>query len=330
MNDVARVAGVSHQTVSRVLNDHPSVRPETADRVRAAIAQLGYRRNTAARALVTSRSGMIGLVTASGPSFGPTSTLLAVEQAAREAGYFVSMVSMPNLTPESTPRAMEHFLSQGVEGVVVIAPMTDVHSVLSPYAEQVPVVTIAAGVPAGQAFHPVSVDQRLGARQATRHLLELGHRDIVHIAGPGDWLDARERIIGWREELANAGIDPSGLLVDAGAWESRRGYEVGRRMAKDGLPSAVFTSNDQLALGFIRAAVDHGASVPGDVSVIGFDDIEGADCFLPPLTTMRQEFRQLGQRSIAMLLDAMEGLELDHTPIAPRLIVRASTGPARA
>lgn len=327
MIDVAQVAGVSHQTVSRVLNGHPSVREATRERVLAAIVELGYRRNTAARTLVTRRSGTIGVVTLSEPEFGPTSTFIAVESAAREAGYYVSFATLPPAQAEGVSRVLEHFLSQAVEGVIVIAPLASVSDALRPFAEQVPVVTIAAGTPAGQAFHPISVDQVLGAQLATRHLIELGHREVVHLAGPQDWLDARERTIGWRSELAAAGLTADDPIP--GDWTAARGYAVGRRLVAEGVPSAVFAANDQLALGLLRAFAEARLSVPRDVSVVGFDDIAGAANFIPPLTTVRQDFLTLGRRSIAMLLSAIVGEDLDHTPIPPSLVVRSSTGSAR-
>jgi len=326
MHDVAKLAGVSHQTVSRVLNDHPNVREETRQRVLEAIAELGYRRNSAARALVTRRSGVLGVVTISEPEFGPTSTIIALESAAHAAGYSVSFTTLPNFSAEQISRVFEHFFALGVEGVVVIAPLSSVAETIRPFALQVPVVTIAAGQPAGQEFHPISVDQQLGARLAVRHLIELGHREIVHVRGPQDWFDAQQRYVGWRAELEEHGLEvPTPIDAD---WTAARGFDVGRKLAAEGLPSAVFTANDQLALGMLRAFDEAGVSVPGDVSVVGFDDIPGSAYFQPPLSTVRQEFDQLGRKAIGMLIAAIDGHPLDHTPIPPRLVVRGSTGPA--
>lgn len=327
MSDVALVAGVSHQTVSRVLNDHPSVRPETRERVLAAIAELGYRRNTAARALVTRRSGTIGIVTTGLPYFGPTSTLIAVEKAARDAGYSVSIATLAGIDTPSVDHAIEHFLAQAVEGIIVIAPHDDVRDALVPFADQVPLVMIAAEPSPGFSYHTMSVDQELGARLATRHLLELGHREVVHVAGPQEWIDARARVVGWRAELAAAGI-AAGEPID-GAWSPDRGYEVGRRMVREGVPSAVFAANDQLALGLLHAFAEGGVVVPRDVSVVGFDDVAEAAHFSPPLTTVRQDFAALGGRCLELLVGVMGGHTLDPTPIPPRLVVRASTGRPR-
>ena len=325
MSDVAARAGVSHQTVSRVLNDHPSVRPETRDRVLAAIAELGYRRNTAARALVTRRSGTIGVMTTGSPYFGPSSTLIAVEEAAREYGYFVSVATLAVFDQDGVSRAVEHFLSQSVEGVIVIAPHAEVRDALAPYVDEVPLVTIAAGFAEGLGVHTMSVDQELGARLATRHLLDLGHRTVTHLAGPQDWLDARARVEGWRAEIHAAGA-PEGELIQ-GDWGADCGYLVGQELVERGAPTAVFAANDQLALGLLRAFHEAGVSVPGDVSVVGFDDIMGSAHFIPPLTTVRQDFTALGRRCLEMLHSAMANEELDHTPVVPHLVVRSSTGP---
>jgi DNA-binding LacI/PurR family transcriptional regulator len=324
MSDVARVAGVSHQTVSRVLNDAASVRPATRERVLAAIAELGYRRNVAARSLVTRRSGTIGVITTGLPYYGPTSTLIAVEAAARGAGYFVSIATLAGIDAASVGQSVEYFLGQAVEGIVVIAPYETVRDALVPYADEVPLVMIAAERSPSFSFHTMSVDQELGARLATRHLLDLGHRDLVHVAGPQDWIDARARVTGWHAELAAAGVEPREQI--AGDWSPDRGYEVGRRLLREGVPGAVFAANDQLALGLLHAFAEGGVQVPRDVSVIGFDDVSEAAHFSPPLTTVRQDFAALGARSVDLLLAAMVGDSLDLAPIPPRLVIRASTG----
>lgn len=328
MSDVAARAGVSHQTVSRVLNGHASVRPETRERVLEAIAALGYRRNTAARALVTRRSGTIGVVTTGLPHFGPTSMLIAVEEAARQASHFVSVATLQTLDAQGVGHAMEHFLDQGVDGVVIIAPQRQVRDALEAWASKVPLVAIAAEQRPGLGYLTTSVDQVLGARIATRHLLELGHRTVVHLAGPQDWLDGRARVVGWRRELEQAGIVPGDPIL--GDWSADTGYEVGRRLVHEGVPTAVFAANDQLALGLLRAFAEGGVSVPDDVSVVGFDDVMGAAHFIPPLTTVQQGFDALGQQCIDLLMAAMAGQEVHPTPIPPRLIVRASTAPPRA
>nr|WP_149204153.1 LacI family DNA-binding transcriptional regulator [Actinotalea subterranea] len=325
MSDVAAVAGVSHQTVSRVLNGHPSVRPETRQRVLDAITQLGYRRNTAARALVTRRTATIGVVTSGSALFGPTSTLIAVEVAARDAGLFVSVATVPRWEAAGMHEVLEHFMSQGVEGVVVIAAHDEAIEAVQVFAAPVPVVMVGPKELPGGRLHTVAVDQYEGARLATRHLLDLGHRDVVHLAGPVDWLDARARVRGWRDALEEAGLTAPEPIE--GDWSAGRGYEVGLDLVRDGLPSAVFAANDQLALGLLRAFAEHGVRVPDDVSVVGFDDVDGSAHFYPPLTTVRQDFTALGRRCMDILLAAIEGEHPAPELIEPRLVVRASSGP---
>jgi len=326
MSDVAALAGVSHQTVSRVLNDHPSVRPETRQHVLDAIAQLGYRRNTAARALVTRRTGTIGVLSSGSALFGPTSTLIAVEGAARDAGLFVSMATVPRWAAEAVADVLEHFMSQGVDGVVVIAAHDVVVEVVREFHEPVPIVMVGPKDLPGP-LHSVAVDQYAGGRMAVRHLLDLGHRDVAHLAGPVDWLDARWRIEGWQDELAAAGVTAADPIP--GDWSAGRGYDVGRELVAGRLPTAVFAANDQLALGLLRAFAEAGVRVPDDVSVVGFDDVDGSAHFYPPLTTVRQEFAALGRRCMEVLVAAIAGETAESGLIAPSVVVRASSGPAR-
>jgi DNA-binding LacI/PurR family transcriptional regulator len=326
MQDVARLAGVSHQTVSRVLNAHPNVRPETKERVLLAIAELGYRRNTAARALVTRRSETIGVVTLNTALFGPTSTLLSVEAAARQAGYFVSVASLSIADAAHMTPTLEHFMSQAVEGVVVIAPQVSVAKAAEVFGAAVPVVLVASDVPKSPGYQSVSVDQQGGARMAVKHLIELGHRDIAHLAGPIEFYDGRARIRGWRLQMKAAGLPVREPLV--GDWSPDSGYDLGRQMIKGGAPHAVFAANDQMALGLMQALGEAGLSVPQDVSIVGFDDIEGSAFFRPPLTTVRQDFNALGQMCMTTLMDALGGRKAGRVaPIVPQLIVRDSTAP---
>ena len=327
MSDVAALAGVSHQTVSRVLNGHPSVLPATRQRVLDAIAELGYRPNRAARALVTRRTGTVGVLASGSELFGPTSALVAVERAAREAGLYVSVATLPRWDAGDVASMLEHFMDEGVDGVVVIAGHDEAVVAVRAFEAPVPVVMVGpTGL--GPGVRTVAVDQYGGARMAVRHLLDLGHREVVHLAGPTDWVDARARIDGWRDELTAAGLAAKGLVPCD--WTAERGYGEGRRMAAGKLPTAVFAANDQLALGLLHAFAEAGVSVPGDVSVVGFDDIAGSSHLFPPLTTVRQEFGDLGRRCLEVLVAAIAGQEAASAVVAPHLVVRASSGPPRA
>lgn len=329
MRDVAEIAGVSHQTVSRVLNKHPSVRPQTRERVLDAIAQIGYRPNTAARALVTARSGVVGVITDGSGLFGPTSTMIAIEEAAREAAYFVSVATVERWEYAQVDHALEHFMSQGVEGIVVLADQDEAAAAVRAFESTTPIVMVAAEEPPTGLVRTVGVDQSLGARLATRHLLELGHTHVTHIAGPLDWFDGRARVEGWRHELADAGRDAGDPIQ--GDWSSERGYEIGLDLVAGELPTAVFAANDQLSLGLLHAFAEHGVRVPQDISVVGFDDIPGAAHFWPPLTTVAQEFHLLGRECLRLVVELIDGEEQpETTPITPRMVVRRSTAPPRS
>ncbi|SED52020.1 DNA-binding transcriptional regulator, LacI/PurR family [Ruania alba] len=327
MNDVAKVAGVSHQTVSRVLNDHPNVRPETRQRVLEAIDALGYRRNSAARALVTRRSATVGIVTSGSMQFGPATTLAVLEQSARAAGYFVSVATAAEPTPETMTEIFGSFMDQSVEGIVVIAPEERVANAARAASAHVPVLMLAAMDPQPGDPTVVHVDQRSGARLLVRHLLDLGHRDLVHVSGPLDWFDALARRDAWHDELASSGVHPREDIV--GDWTAEAGYQAGRALLGN-LPDAVFAANDQTALGLLHAFAEAGVRVPDDVSVVGYDDVQGSDHFIPPLTTVRQDFDALGRHAMEVLIGAVTGEPLVPVPVPPQLLVRASTAAAHS
>ncbi len=331
MADVARIAGVSHQTVSRVLNHHPNVRPATRDRVLAAIEELGYRRNLSARALVTRRTNTLGVVAFDTTLYGPASTLFGLEQAARDAGYFISIVSLKTINRKTVGEALDYLAAQAVDGLIAIAPQVEAAAAVSALQGNVPVVAVEGGEADGMPV--VAVDQVRGAELATRHLLDLGHRTVWHVAGPVDWLEADGRQRGWRATLQNAGREVPPVVE--GDWSPRSGYAAGRRIideARAGRATAVFVANDQMALGLLRAFDESGIRVPHDVSVVGFDDIPEAEFLTPPLTTVRQDFAEVGRKSIALLLDLMETgprPEAERIVVPPVLVTRASsTAPA--
>jgi DNA-binding LacI/PurR family transcriptional regulator len=331
MSDVAQLAGVSHQTVSRVLHDSPAVRPETRARVLEAMKELDYRPNSAARALVTGRTRTLGVISFDTTLYGPASTVLGIERAAHDAGYFIIIVSLPSLTHESVRGALDRLRDRGVDGIVVIAPQETAADALRGLAPGVPVVAAEAGP--GDAIPVAEVDQVAGARLATEHLLELGHRGVAHIAGPDDFMEAQERIAGWRAALAGAGIAAPTPYV--GDWSARAGYELGQRLLQEQPEAtAVFAANDPMALGLLRAMRERGLSAPEDVSVVGFDDVPEAEYFSPPLTSIRQDFDEIGRRSLGLLLEQMKRRDgARERPrrfvVAPELVVRQSTAPPR-
>ena len=325
MADVASVAGVSHQTVSRVLNDLPNIRPATRDRVLAAIAELGYRRNTAARTLVTRRSGTIGVITAGMSHFGPANTMLGLESASRAAGYSLSLAGLPEISAASLRAAVDHVLDQAVEAVVVIVAHQAALTLAQSLRIGVPLVLVEGDLSAAPLT--AGVDQVEGARMATSHLLDLGHETVLHLPGPTDWLEAAARREGWRMALKERGR-PIPALMAEGDWSSHSGYEASLAMLRESRPTAVFAANDQMALGLLRALHEAGIQVPEDVSVVGFDDLPESGFFTPPLTTVRQDFRELGRRTMALVLRVLAGeLEASVPLVEPVLIVRSSTAP---
>ncbi|WP_142119976.1 LacI family DNA-binding transcriptional regulator [Arthrobacter sp. SLBN-122] len=324
LEDVAELAGVSHQTVSRVVNSHPNVSAGTREKVEAAIARLGYRRNTAARSLVTRRSQTIGVLGSELSQYGPANTMLGVERAARDAGYFVSVAALREVSRDTILDAVRHFLDQSVDGIVVIVPHLQTLAALAELPIGVPVV--AVGPEGNDAVGGVRVDQRRGAELAVWHLIGQGHVRIGHVAGPQDWIDAVARADGWRSTLASAGLDAD-LMIE-GDWSAGSGYEIGRRIAATRRATAIFVGNDQMALGVLRALTEAGIRVPQDVSVVGFDDQPEAGYFSPPLTVIRQDFEELGRRCMQMMLTAFDGAGGPRTLVVqPELVLRSSTAP---
>jgi DNA-binding LacI/PurR family transcriptional regulator len=328
MTDVARLAGVSHQTVSRVLNGHPNVREQTRLRVRAAIAELGYRPNKAARALVTGRSQLIGVIAQNSTLYGPASLLAAFELAAAEAGFSVSLRRVKVLDRTSIAQAVEHHRDQRVAGIVAIAPTASASEALGDVPAGVPLVTVD-GDPE-RTTPLVTVDQAAGAFSATRHLLDAGHATVWHVSGPPDWFDSAGRVRGWQQALDAAGAEVPPLV--SADWSAAAGYRSGQMLARMPEVTAVFAANDHLALGILRAMSERGRRVPHDVSVVGFDDVPEAAYFIPPLTTVRPDFDAVARETLGLLLaQVTDGdVSVSQRTIAPALVQRDSVAPPPA
>lgn len=333
MADVARRAGVSHQTVSRVLNGHPNVSETTRAQVLAAIRDLGYRRNAAARTLVTGKTNFIGVISVDTTLFGPAAMLYGIERALHPE-YFVAVASLPEFDRDPLTDAVDRFAGQSVAGIIVIAPETSAADALRGLAAtgtSVPLVVVGSGDYAP--LPSVTIDNRAGALRATRYLLSLGHETVHHIAAAATSFDAAERVAGWREALREAGAPEPEL--PRGDWSARTGYEFGRELTARPDVTAVLCGNDAMALGFLRAAAERRRRVPGDVSVVGFDDTPEAMYYWPPLTTVRQDFGSLGMLALDTLMRLIScgtagteaGGALDVPPLIPDLIIRDSAAP---
>ena len=325
MVDVAKLAGVSHVTVSRVLNGYPPVRPETRERVQAAINELGYRRNSIARALKSGRSATIGVVIAGSELFELPRVLLGIETEAKSAGYWVNLASWHGGDTADLEEALSRLIDQSVEAIAVIADRPVAVEALANVRLDVPTTVVMSGQVEREGLGFVELDQQLGARLAVRHLLDLGHTDVVHLSGALRTYDARARVEGWRDEMGKAGVDAPLLLE--GDFTAESGFRLADRLVESGapLPTAIFAGNDQMAMGVLAAFARHGIRVPLDVSLVGFDDMAGAGFLVPALTTVRQDFVTLGALSIRMLTGMLQGDDPATRRIPPDLIVRSST-----
>ncbi|WP_314454699.1 LacI family DNA-binding transcriptional regulator [uncultured Microbacterium sp.] len=323
IRDVARVAGVSYQTVSRVINNSSQLRPETAAKVRSAIAELKFVPNQAARALATSRSRLIGVLGPRVTTHGVASMVQAIESAARAAGYRLTVTNLATSDPDDVRASIDHLMQQSIEGLIAVAPQTRVIPILEELKLPVPVQTVAStGVSTSHN------DQAAGARAAVRHLIELGHTRILHIGGPRDWIEADHRMRGYLAEMDANDLPPRPPVL--GDWTAQFGYEAGRELLRTEDVTAVFAGNDHMALGFMHAVRAIGRSVPEDISVVGFDDVPESAHLWPPLTTVRQDFMGIGKRAVADLLTSLGEFEGDVPAAEPdhlRLIVRSSTAP---
>ncbi|SDG66333.1 DNA-binding transcriptional regulator, LacI/PurR family [Microbacterium pygmaeum] len=319
MADVAARAGVSGQTVSRVVNDSPRVDPLTRARVEAAMAQLGYRPHRAARALRTGRTQTIGLVVSTLATIGNSRMLQAVADAAAVRGYALTVVTVP--AARELADAFERLRDQGVDGAIVLNEATALARDAGVPAD---VRVVVVDSPPDDRFTVVQSDHESGARAATEHLLAAGHDTVWHIAGPEGSYAAAQRERGWRGALEGAGrVAPPVLRGD---WSAASGHVAGEALAERGDVSAVFVANDQMALGLLRALADADRAVPEDVAVVGFDDVADAADYRPPLSTVRQDFDELGERAVDALIAAIHGAAPTTALVPTRLIVRASAG----
>ncbi|MFE7838584.1 LacI family DNA-binding transcriptional regulator [Streptomyces sp. NPDC057474] len=324
--DVARLAGVSRKTVSRVLNNEPYVSDESRRRVLAAAEELGYRLNHAARALASGRTRSIGVVALGTAGYGTASLLVGIEQAVRDAGYALRVLNTPDGNPESIAAALESLLEQGVDGIVVSEPIVEGEV---PLGVDVPVLFLGAP-PAFSAARTltVGVGAHQLARAATEHLLDLGHPTVHHLAGPRRWYATTDRIEGWRAALAARGAHEPPVLN--GDWSAASGYAAGRALASDRSVTAVFAAGDEMAIGLIHALREAGCGVPQDISVVGFDGNPVFAYVSPPLTTVRQPFEAASREGIRLLLHAIENPDTEPPPAHDppvELIVRGSTAP---
>ncbi|MGW0585620.1 LacI family DNA-binding transcriptional regulator, partial [Streptomyces sp. NPDC002920] len=331
IRDVAGAAGVSYQTVSRVINGHPSVRPETRERVLAAVDQLGFRRNATALALASGRSSSVTVLTADTTHYGYASVLQGIEEAARAASYSLGIRVLESAEEPAVAAEVRRAADAG-GGLIVVAYDPAGVRALEAVPPELPVVGVVEtpARPPGGDRPWVWTDDREAAREVTRHLLALGHETVHYVAIPSGTRRTGARTTGWRQALREAGArEPRPLQ---GGWGPAGGYAAGVRLARDPAVTAILCGNDDLALGVVRALHEAGRSVPGEVSVAGFDDAPHAAYLTPSLTTVRLDFTGLGQAAFALLHSALEESAriAPHPVSVPELVVRESSGPPPA
>jgi DNA-binding LacI/PurR family transcriptional regulator len=318
--DVATAAGVSIQTVSRVMNGHPSVKTSTREHVLAAISRLGYRPNRAARALAGGAVQAVTVLTSNTTLYGQRSAIQGIEEAARAADFAMGVRVIESEEPAAVADAVERAMEQGGALIVVAFDRAGTRA-LAAVPAGLPMVGIVE-TPVGREGDGkpwVWIDDRQAAAKATAYLSGLGHRTVHYVAIPSS-TETSQRLAGWRSALEEAEPIPA-------RWHPRSGYEAGQLLARNPEVTAVLCGNDDLALGVIRALREAGRAVPGDVSVVGFDDIPQAEFVTPALTTVRLDFTDLGRASFAALQEQIGAAPAETPRPQPELIVRESAGP---
>lgn len=299
--DVAEYAGVSYQTVSRVINQASHVSEKTRLHVEAAMTALNYVPNRVAQQLAGKLSQTIGLATTNLSLHAPSQIVAAIKSKASELGFHVviSMIEQPGL--DASKSAILNLLSQRVDGLIVNIPLEDEHAkAIQKVCGDTPALFL--DVSPTLAANSIIFDPFAGAQLGIDHVVNLGHRNIALLTGPQTSVSARLRFEGWQQALDAHGLTAQAVME--GDWSSLSGYEQISRFLhmRTEIPTALIVGNDQMALGALRALSEYGLNVPGDVSVVGYDDTEDSACFIPPLTTIKQDFRNLGKTSVDRLL----------------------------
>ncbi|MFB7185529.1 LacI family DNA-binding transcriptional regulator [Streptomyces sp. NPDC056230] len=328
MADVAQLAGVSSQTVSRVSNGYAGVTEETRQQVLSAMQELGYRPNSAARALKSGEFRTLGVITFSLSTTGNVRTLEAIATSAAAEGYAVTLLPVAVPTQDEVRGAFSRLEELAVDAVIVIMEvhLLDAATINLPPHVQV----VVADSDAGEHYTVVDTDQTGGTRTAVQHLLGLGHDTVWHLAGPKGSYAAQRRTDAWQATLTHVGRRVPPLV--RGDWSAESGYRAGLELAAREDCTAVFAANDQMALGLLRALHERDRRVPEDISVVGFDDIPEASSFLPPLTTLHQDFAEVGRLCVQAVLRKMrhDGPTHGTTLVPTRLVIRESTAPPAA
>ncbi|HKJ40396.1 MAG TPA: LacI family DNA-binding transcriptional regulator [Anaerolineales bacterium] len=333
IKEVASVAGVSTQTVSRVINGRPDVSPETRKRVQEVIQELSYRPSTLARSLSQRRSYTLGAITFGLEYIGPSRTLNGIADKADDLGYMLLMKELDDFNLESLDEVIDSLLARQVDGVLWVAPEIEKnHAWVDERIDEFPVPILFIAMHPRKGVTSVSTDNYQGAVIATQHLLGIGRKRIGHISGPLGWWEANERKRGWRETLIEAGVDVLEQHCAEGNWSSASGEKAFRQLL-DSFPDmdAVFVANDQMALSVLREAHRRGVQVPEQLAVVGFDNIAESAYFYPSLTTISQDLQLLGEQAVQNVVEMIQAKRENRSITArarfiqPALIIRESS-----
>jgi len=337
IKDIAMMAEVSHQTVSRVINDRPDVADDTRERVWRIIEELNYQPNAIARSLIQQRSLALGVVTAGLRFLGPSQTLNGITSQAEEMGYSILLKELPGFRPTDTQPLLNTLHARQVEGIIWAVPeIGDNRDWIQWQTPELSVPIIFLTMQEQPGVSIVRIDNYQGGRMATQHLLAQGYRHIGHLTGPLDWWESRQRLAGWRDALHEAGMPVSDSHMATGNWSAASGaQEILKLLESYSEMDAVFVGNDQMAQGVMYAACQQGIRIPDDLAIVGFDGIPETAYYWPPLTTVAQDMRTLGSTAVSELARMVDAVREDHATIEPQqltlqpeLIVRASTNPA--
>jgi LacI family transcriptional regulator len=325
IKEVASAAGVSTQTVSRVINDRPDVSPETRKRVQDIIDQLGYQPSALARSLIRQRSYTLGVVTAGLKYIGPSRTLSGITRAAEAAGYSLLLKELPHFDANTVVPIFQKLISRHVDGVIWAVPeVGENRNWVNKLSLDLEIPIVYLTMNPQEKISVVSINNYLGGQLATSHLLEQGYRHIGHISGPLDWWEARERMAAWRDVLEAAGLQVTDEHWVEGNWSSASAAQaIGKLFNHYPEMDAIFVANDQMALSVMQYACRTGLRIPGDLGVVGFDDIPESAFFWPPLTTVQQDQYNVGEVVVEEIIKIIESGWREQEPVRPKSIMLA-------
>lgn len=333
--EVAEMAGVSRQTVSRVLNNHPDVAEETRNKILEVMRRLEYRPNAVARSLIKQTTNSIGLVTAGLEFIGPSVTMSGITKKAEQLGYGVYVKELPRFNPENIQYIIDWFLTRQVDGIIWAVPeIGDNRSWIDDFMDQIEVPIIFLTAADRLNVSTVVIDNYQGAKIATDHIISRGKKKIAHISGPLDWWESKQRFLGWQDALMREGIKPNENMVAEGNWSSKSGKKAfDQLLCSFPEMDAIFVANDQMALAVLHTACEKGINIPKDLLVVGFDNIPESEYFYPSLTTVSQDLLSLGSLAVEELIYLIRAKNLKQTTskhnyrvLQPSLIIRKSSG----